>query len=291
MSPEQREAARQECTGSPSDGNPTFQSQLAVIKRNWYDGWKSEKRFPDFFRSYVVDQRAAENVWEYVKEDIFVVVDRNSQVFANVEHLAQLLFGEHTTQVLERCLDMWSFFVPLPFPESMRHVVDNYIRKIHPELDPSKATVETLQNAKMAVAHYGCWAAKGDPHGRFIKQTHDTVCFPRKCDVPPLLVGDFSGAVLTKAASMTRFLVKPLNPKYYQDCLDIQANTDDNLKLALDDPEAFITLFALGVNGYTQRHKDRNDVHGGLAGLCTLGRYTGEYSMHKRGILPRTLHD
>jgi hypothetical protein len=30
-------------------------------------------------------------------------------------------------------------------------------------LDPSKATVETLPNAKMAVAHYGCWSHKGDP--------------------------------------------------------------------------------------------------------------------------------
>lgn len=170
---------------------------------------------------------------------------------------------------------MWSFFTPLPFPESTRHVVDNYIRKIHPELDPSRATVEALPNAKMAVAHYGCWAAQGDPHGRYIKRTRDCTTFPRKCDYPPLLLPDLSRAALGKAAEMIRFLVKPLDRKYYQDCVDILANTDERVKLPTDRPKPFLSLFALGINGYTQRHKDKNDVARGLAGLCTFGRYTG----------------
>jgi hypothetical protein len=34
--------------------------------------------------------------------------------------------------------------------------VDRYIRRIHPELDAQKATVEQLPRAKMAVAHLGC---------------------------------------------------------------------------------------------------------------------------------------
>ncbi|OIW34298.1 hypothetical protein CONLIGDRAFT_688047 [Coniochaeta ligniaria NRRL 30616] len=268
MSPEQREDAKRASVKCQYDDDSLLKSQLAVIKHNWHDAWKSQKRYPDFFRSYVVDQRAAKNVWEHIEEDIVIVVDRNSQVvFANVERLAQLLFGEHITDVLERCLDMWSFFTPLPFPESTRHVVDNYIRKIHPQLDPSKATVETLPNAKMAVAHYGCWAAQGDPHGRYIKRTRDCVAFPRKCDNPPLLLPKFSRAALGKAAAMIRFLVKPLDQSYYKDCTDILANTDESVKLLTDDPEPFISLFAFGVNGYTQRHRDKNDVAGG-GSLC-----------------------
>lgn len=76
---------------------------------------------------------------------------------------------------------------------------------------------------------------------------------------------------------MIRFLVKPLDAAYYKDCVDILSNIDEGARLPSDDPEAFISLFAFGVNGYTQRHKDKNDVAGGLAGLCTFGRYTGKY--------------
>jgi hypothetical protein len=37
-----------------------------------------------------------------------------------------------------------------------------------------------------------------------------------------------------------------------------------------------LSLFAFGVNSYTQRHKDSKDIVGGLAGPVTLGHYTRE---------------
>lgn len=250
MTPEQREALRQSCDAGLIDDDPKLKSQLELVKQNWPSSWNSEKRYPDYFRAYVTDKRAAENVWEHATEDIVIVLDKKGQViFANIENLAETLFGRHMTHLLERCLDMWSYFVPLPSPESARHVVDSYILKLHPQLDPSNATVETLPNAKMCVAHYGCWAMMGDPHGSRLKQTRDSAMnrteVPNQEDIYP----GFCGAALAKAAAMIRFLIMPLDAKYYQDCVDIMADIDQNKKLPTDDPAEFLSLFALGVNG------------------------------------------
>jgi len=173
-------------------------------------------------------------------------------------------------------MDMWSFFTPLPLPESKRYIVDSYIRQIHPELDPSKATVASLPNAKMAVAHYGCWAMQGDPHGRLLKPTRDRICFPIVCEYPPAFVDDFTCAALDRAATLIRFMVRALVPKHYKEYTEILANIDERVKLKTNDAEPFLSLFAFGVNGHTPRHRYTNDVRGGLAGLCTFGRYTGK---------------
>ncbi|KAK0748606.1 hypothetical protein B0T21DRAFT_407105 [Apiosordaria backusii] len=279
MTPEQRQEARNQSEivhASPPE-------LLNLVKSNWMPCWNSLARYPDYFRTYALDQLAAENVWESIEEDIFICLDKNNKtIFANVENLSQILFGDHITQVLERCLDLWSFFTPLPAPESSRHAVDGYIRKIHPELDPSEATVETLPNAKMCVAHYGTWASQGDPHVKNIWLTVDSnVLRARKWNtrLSMKLFPDFCLAALGKASQMIRFLVKELDQEYYRDCVEILENIGPRSKIvttADDDGEKdFLSLFALGINGYTQRHKDRNDIAGGLAGLCTLGRYQG----------------
>lgn len=89
MLPEQRESARREANTDRSEDDSLLKSQLITIKHNWRGAWYSEKWDPDFFGSYLVDQRAAQNTWDHIKEDIFIVVDEHSQVvFANVENLA-----------------------------------------------------------------------------------------------------------------------------------------------------------------------------------------------------------
>ncbi|KAK5659775.1 hypothetical protein OQA88_986 [Cercophora sp. LCS_1] len=155
-------------------------------------------------------------------------------------------------------------------------VVDGYIRKIHPELDPTKATVEALPNAKMCVARYGTWAMTGDSQGRYIGLTGDSLftrilsecCFPRK------IVGWFCRAAFGKASEMLRFLMKPLDEEYYKECVEMVANVDKEDKFELTD-EDFVSSLVLGVNGHIQRRKDSNDIKGGLAGLCTFGNYHG----------------
>ncbi|KAK0622401.1 hypothetical protein B0T14DRAFT_563854 [Immersiella caudata] len=238
MSPKQREDTRRD----------PVRANLPVPK--WHT---------DVFHQYALDQIAAQNVWGYVEEDVFVVVDKNHRVvFANVENLSSLLFGYSTTDLLARFLDIWFYFTPLHSPESVRHTVSVYIRKIHPELDPSKATVAHLPDAKICVAHYGTWAVTGGQNGRHICLNSDSA-FTRgsSSTFSRLLFGDFCRAALDKVTGMTRLLLKPLDPEHYK------------------DPEDFLSLFALRVNGYTQRHRDKNEVSGGLAGFCTFGDYTG----------------
>ncbi|RYO83998.1 hypothetical protein DL766_008355 [Monosporascus sp. MC13-8B] len=173
MSSEERAATRQESTLPSNDAQ--FASNLETVRKNWQRPWNSLVRYPDYFRIYRLDQMAAENVWGLIEEDVFVVLDTNRQVvFANAENLCQLLWGKHLSEVLVRCFDMWAYFTPLPAPESCRHATGNYVRKVRPELDMSKATVATLPNARMCVAHYGSWASQDDPHGRRIMRTIDT---------------------------------------------------------------------------------------------------------------------
>ncbi|KAI1082947.1 hypothetical protein F5B20DRAFT_597160 [Whalleya microplaca] len=249
---------------------------LQAIKDTWTKLWTNNPRDPDYFRQYLVDQVGAEQVWTLVDEDIFIVTDPNRQViFANIENLTQILFGDDVADLLARCLDLWSFFTPLPAPESKRHVLDAYIRRLHPELDMTKATVENLPNAKMCVAHYGSWARCGDRDGRNIYLSRDTK-FNRSedLDLSQEMFPLFYKAAFGKAARLIEFLMKPLDPLYYTQCREIFDHLPKTRKVSTGQDD-FISLFALGVNGYTQRHRDTNDIAAGLAGLVSLGNYTG----------------
>lgn len=139
-----------------------FCSNLNTIKENcqWRPHWNSSRLDKDFFHHYLIDQTAADHAWALIGKDTFVVTDKNHRVvFANMENCGEFLSGKEAMDVLVRCLDMWKFVSPLPGPESCRHVVDNFIRRQHPDLDPAAVTVDHLANAAMAVAHYGCWAS------------------------------------------------------------------------------------------------------------------------------------
>ncbi|RYP69435.1 hypothetical protein DL771_006087 [Monosporascus sp. 5C6A] len=257
--------------------DPELNDFLNIVKANWCEGWNGGVYDADYFFNYVRDHTAADNnAWQLVDVDIFIIIDRHRRVvFASVIELTQLLHGLDATRLLDRALDMWSYFTPLPFPETRRHVVDKYIRRIHPELDMERATVEQLPNAKMAVAHYGCWSQKGDPHGKRIFRSSDAV-FSRSQELDNCrwLFPQFCEGVLGKATEVIRFLVQPLDPEYYSGCVEILKQLPSDQKIKTDD-EDFLSLFAVGVNGYTQRHRDVKDIEGGLAGLLTLGRYTG----------------
>ncbi|KAI1337759.1 hypothetical protein F5Y15DRAFT_425475 [Xylariaceae sp. FL0016] len=253
-----------------------LRAHIRAVRASWPKSWNNGQYDPDFFRNYARDQCAAQNVLKLIEEDIIIVTDKSRGViFANIEKLGDILFGEDGMQTLYRCLDMWSFFTPLPLPETSRHVVDNHIRRIHPELDPAKATVAILPNARMAVAHYGCWAQPGDPNGRNIHRTWDAR-FNRSVvqDYPVHLFPDFCKAVLGTATKMFRFMMQPLDPAFYEEGTEIWKSLESDKRIITDDGD-FLSLFALGVNGYTQRHRDIQDITGGLAGLFSTGDYRG----------------
>lgn len=250
---------------------------VTVIKANWPENWNNGCYDQDHFRHYARDKTATEHVWEPVNADVFVVVDvKRRVVLANVEAAAQLLFGPDIVRELNRAIDMFSFFVPIPAPETKRHVLDRYIRRAHPYLDPSKATVAELPHAKMGVAHYGCWSQKGDPHGNHVFRSIDCVFGGTRVNYLPRRVFPwFCKSVLNKASEVIRLLVKPLDPDYYETCRTICQNLDDDDRIKTTEDE-IMSLFVLGINAYTQRHRDTADIRGGLAGLFTLGQYTGK---------------
>ncbi len=207
-------------------------------------------------------------------------MDKNRRaIFANIERLAHIMYGNETVDLLNRAIDMWSFFTPLVLPEPSQHAVNRYLRRIHPELDPSKATVETLPNAKMAVAHYGCWASKDDPEGRWLGFTEDAFisrwAYSERCW---MMMPIFIQAVLGKTSEIVRFLVKSLDEAHYKECVAAFKNIPGirhMFNFLPETEENCVSLFVLGINGYTQRHADIKDIQGGLAGLLAMGRYKG----------------
>lgn len=296
------------------------EDHVQTVRKHWPDFWDNSKEDPDPFQQYLKDQLAVERgIWTLVEEDILIVTDVNNRVlFANVEGLAQLLFdsglrvdrdtGTDTkeasnpdagtdTNIIDlmfRLIDMWSFFTPLPAPEANRHPVDSYIREIHPELDMSKANVAQLQNAKMCMAHYGFWSTPHDIAARQLFRSPDAL-FTRSLDQDYCrdLFPGFFQAAMGKATSLIRFLVEPLDPVHYAECKDVFAAIPDNRKLTTgssssssDKPEDFLSLFGLGINGFTQRHHDPRDVVNGLAGLCTFGQCTGKSSLFSHNSGP-----
>jgi len=77
----------------------------------------------------------------------------------------------------------------------------------------------------------------------------------------------------TQASKITRFMIKPLDPEYYQECVKVFQNLPELARVSKDE-EDFISLFAFGVDGYTQRHGDVKEhqwrtgwtfLHGGLS--------------------------
>lgn len=96
-------------------------------------------------------------------------------------------------------------------------------------------------------------------------------------ELPHAMFPAFAKAVLGMASKITRFLIQPLDPVYYDECVKVFRNLPEVARVSTDK-EDFISLFALGVNGYTQRHRDVKDIDGGLAGLFSTGDYQGQHN-------------
>ncbi|KAK8025225.1 hypothetical protein PG990_003048 [Apiospora arundinis] len=222
------------------------------------------------------DKIGAEQVWGLVDADVFVVVNAKRRiVFANLEAAAQLLFGPDILREPNRAIDVFSFLVPIRAPEPKRHVVDRYIRRNHPDLDPSAATLDKLVNTKMGVAHYGCWSVPADPNGKCVFRSND--CFfggTRINHLPRLVFPYLCDSLSAKVTEIIRLLVNNLDPNYHELGKKICENVPRDGYIKTTD-EDFLSLFVLGINAYTQRHRDPSDVHGGFADLFSIGQYTG----------------
>ncbi|RYP11332.1 hypothetical protein DL764_000150 [Monosporascus ibericus] len=72
---------------------------------------------------------------------------------------------------------------------------------------------------------------------------------------------DFSGKWITKRTFVIAVIIEPLG----------------DAQKVFTDQEDFLSLSAFGVNGYTQRHKDRNDSAAEVAGLCTPGWHANSF--------------
>ncbi|KAK7980185.1 hypothetical protein PG989_012642 [Apiospora arundinis] len=122
----------------------------------------------------------------------------------------------------------------------------------------------------MGVAHYGCWSVPADPNGKCVFQSND--CFlggTRINHLPRLVFPHLCDSVFAKATEIIRLLVKNLDPNYHELGKTIFENIPWGEHIKTTDND-FLSLFVLGINSYTQRHRDPSDVHGGFSGHVLL---------------------
>ncbi|RYP46276.1 hypothetical protein DL768_007495 [Monosporascus sp. mg162] len=196
---------------------------------------EDNSRSEDFFWNHQRDEAAAadDDIYRKQEHDIVIVLDCHGHTLVcKVGRLFQLLFGEERMSKVDSAIRQWSSLPPLPVPDSRRHMVDDYIRTKHPELDLEKAKdLKELEERHQCVVHYGTWAAKGHGNPDHVHLTPDTGFrrgFPRYVEqiYPTKLFPIFRTKVLGLASEVARFVFESVDPKEYKECLNVGAELE-----------------------------------------------------------------
>lgn len=239
----------------------------------------------DFFYQHHKDSAAASDpmIYNRIAKDVFMVLDRDgATILASVSQLFQRLFGDSKMRKVLKAVKHWASFPPLPQPNTARHMVDELIRMKHPELDMEKArTVKELEERAQCVVHYGTWANRGHMDPKNVHLTADTLLYRGntmrdRANYPMEVMPQFKRGVLGFCSEVARFLFRHVAPVEYQACLETFAALPEEKRMSVSQPD-WATLFVLGINSFTERHKDRTDVKEGFACLLPLGDYEGMY--------------
>ncbi|KAK8032811.1 hypothetical protein PG991_002209 [Apiospora marii] len=91
---------------------------------------------------------------------------------------------------------------------------------------------------------------------------------PKDADVRRSLEGgtvarmmpQFMRAVFGTSSDLVRLLMQSLDPGHKRECREIFAGFPEPAKVVMTNEEDFGSLFALGVNAHTQRHRDSGDL-------------------------------
>ena len=259
---------------------PNTQATIEVIVKE--DRSHSSDSFYQHHRDAAAAAVDDPPIYERIDKDIYVVLDRESNVvLCSVSQLFQRFFGAPLFDKVAGAAKQWAGFPLLPQPHTQRHMVDELMRRQHPELDMELATTPLeLQERAMCIVHYGTWAEQGHTNPKHVYLTPDTQLLMgwterrMRVNQPEKAFRDFKVGVLGLSAEISRFLIRHLAPKEYQDCLETFQGLPKSKRMAVSRPN-WATLFVLGINSFTQRHRDENDIRNGLSSLVPMGNYTG----------------
>lgn len=191
---------------------------------------EDKSRTQDYYWQHQRDEAAAadEELYENVSEDIVIVLDKDSQILlCKFRGLFQLLYGSRVMMKVDDAVRKWSGLAPLPVPDTSRHIVDDFIRQTHTELDLEKAhSVEEIEKRHQCVVHYGTWAMRGRRNPDHVFLTPDTQLkrgVPQKIheDFVSLIFPTFREKVLGLGSEVVRYLFGAVAPSEYQECCDV----------------------------------------------------------------------
>ena len=265
---------------SPS---PSTQATIGMIVRE--DRSHSQDSFYQHHKDHAA--AAADNppIYERINKDIFLVLDREANVvLCSVSQLFQRLFGTALYEMAYDAARQWAGFALLPQPNTQRHMVDELMRRHHPELDMELArTPRELEERAMCIVHYGTWAQQGHTDPDFVHLTEDTRLRMgwterrSRVDYSEEVFPHFKVGVLGLSSEIARFLMRNLALREYVECVDTFRGLPKAKRMAVSRPN-WATLFVFGVNSFTERHCDHNDIKHGFASLIPMGNYIGTIS-------------
>ncbi len=220
-----------------------------------------------------------DTILERVDEDIVLDVDMNDQIIVvSVSKMFQMLFPDETVSDVAEAFRLWSYHQGLPNPEhDGRHALQRKFLRDHPEFDVTKAA--DFHHACSCIEHYGCHCTTGDPHGdkRGVLMTMGSLLnrhrFPYK--ISPLYNAIRDGAFVV-VTDVAKFGFRALFPKLYGEYIEVQQNTDKDVRMDTREEEPFtLRAFLTGVT--TGDHIDSSDWHQGIAALVSFGEYKGSW--------------
>ncbi|KAI0475149.1 hypothetical protein GGR56DRAFT_499904 [Xylariaceae sp. FL0804] len=247
---------------------------------------EDNSRSQDPFYQHHKDTAAASDsdTYELIEKDIFIVLDSGfNYILCSVSQTFQKVFGEAKLDKVTDAIRTWVDMAPLPQPETARHMVDVLMRRKHPDLDMEKATTsDELRARAMCVAHYGTWAMKGHTNPALVFLTDDTLLrmhpsAKARVNLTGEVFPQFKKGVLGLTSDVARVVLQSIAPAEYQECQEAFKALQPTKRMAVSRPN-WATLFVLGFNPFTQRHRDTNDVKFGLVSLVPFGDYKGKPS-------------
>lgn len=239
----------------------------------------------DAFFQYHHDVAAASdpNIYERVAKDILIIWDRKGKlVLCSVSQAFQRIYGRPTMEKATDAIKKWSQIPPLPQRCTKHHAVDELIRRKHPELDMERATTpEELSERAVCLVPYGTQAVRGSTNPIDLDLTLRTHSLMEKsCENIDIDISFGKALAELKfgpfglCAKLVKFIFHNLARHEYNQCCEAFDALPDDMRMETCK-RSWASFIVLGINTFTERHRDRNDVKNGLSGLLPLGDYQG----------------
>lgn len=242
------------------------------------------------FHKAILD-RQAESICKTVDKDIIVLRDMNNKLLAGqVKDLTQLLFPPNTCKRIQQAAASFSWRVPMPAPDALRHPLHlhhHVINNPHLNFDAS----QDKHRIVCATDHVGTHHENGRHKLGQLKQqnlSHNLKKSARIMKSPAMTVEypNFVAGTFGIVAQEANILLRGWDPEYLARGIDMAEHIPESVRVPLtkhdDNPFSYAAFLSqVKTEGHTDSHDDIN----GLAAITPFGEFSdGMLVLKQMGI-------